>query len=233
MAGGSTSTREQNFWPGFVDALTNVVLVMVFVVVVFAISMLGSMLKVTKAKVEQSVAKELEQQSAKVEALAGEIRAQAQAEHERAERLQQENQRLTVALDAAQQSVSLPIAEGGPASLNRGAPPKSPVVISGRGNLIDVSYALGVTTLEKKLIDALDGALGSYASAGQWQLSLQASMAEPSPSEARRLAFYRIAVLRDHLVSKGVKPSHIETIILNAPAADGRSHVVLRIQKQP
>ena len=33
MAGGSTSSREQNFWPGFVDALTNVVLVMVFIVV--------------------------------------------------------------------------------------------------------------------------------------------------------------------------------------------------------
>jgi outer membrane protein OmpA-like peptidoglycan-associated protein len=36
MEGGG---REQNFWPGFVDALSNVVLVMIFVVVVFVVTL--------------------------------------------------------------------------------------------------------------------------------------------------------------------------------------------------
>ena len=35
MEGG----KEQNFWPGFVDALSNVVLVMIFVVVVFVVTL--------------------------------------------------------------------------------------------------------------------------------------------------------------------------------------------------
>jgi len=228
MAGGSSSSREQNFWPGFVDALTNVVLVMVFVVVVFAISMFGSMLKITKANIEK--------QNAQVEALAGEARskalAQARIEHERVERLQEENRQLMADLGAAQQALALtPVAEGAGSS-TRIEPPKSPVVISGKNPVIDVSYALGVTTLEQKLIDALDTAIGGYESAGRWQLSLQSSAAEPSPSEARRMAFYRIAMLRDHLVSKGMLPNRIETLILNAPATDGRSHVTIRIRKQ-
>lgn len=232
MAGGSSSSREQNFWPGFVDALTNVVLVMVFVVVVFAISMFGSMLKISKVKIAQSIEQQVEQQRTQLDASASEAHAQAQAEHERAEHLQEENRQLKADLSTAQQALLLvPVAEGGAGASVSAAPPKSPVVISGRMPALDVSYALGVTTLEKKLIDALDGALGNYNGAGQWQVSLQATMAEPSPSEARRLAFYRIAVLRDHLVSKGVAPSHIETLILNAPSTDGRSHVALRIRK--
>lgn len=234
MAGGSASSREQNFWPGFVDALTNVVLVMVFVVVVFAISMFGSMLKISKAKVAQGIAQQVEQQQAQVEALTSEVRAQAQSDHEKAKHLQEENRQLTADLSAAQQALSLvKLAEGGAGVPVREAAPKSPVVISGRAPALDVSYALGVTTLEKKLMDALDGALGNFGTAGQWQVSLQATMAEPSPSEARRLAFYRLAVLRDHLVSKGVAPSHIETLILNAPSTDGRSHVAIRLRKQP
>ncbi|MFJ2712354.1 hypothetical protein ACIOZM_15895 [Pseudomonas sp. NPDC087346] len=226
MAGDSNS-REQNFWPGFVDALTNVVLVMVFVVVVFAISMFSSMLKISKVKVEQSVEKKVEERSVQAKQLVSQAQAETQVERERAERLQEENQRLSEALGAAQQ---IPFAEGDPAAPSRNTQPQSPVTISGRRPSINVSYALGVTTLEEKLIAALDGALGGYESAGRWKVLLQASMAEPSPSEARRLAFYRIAVLRDHLVSKGVAPGNIESVILNAPATDGRSHVAVRIR---
>jgi hypothetical protein len=232
MVGGSTSSREQNFWPGFVDALSNVVLVMVLVVVVFAIVMFGAMVKVTKVQVLQNVEKQMGKQSADYQASVLQARAEAQLEREKAEQLQTENQALTIALKSAQQNVCSvdSIAEGDIATPK---PSLSPVVISGRSPTIDVSYALGVTTLEQKLMDAFDAALGSFNSAGRWQVSLQAYMAEPSPSEARRLAFYRIAVLRDHFVSKGVPPKNIETIITNKPSSDGRSHVIVRIRSHP
>jgi outer membrane protein OmpA-like peptidoglycan-associated protein len=232
MAGGSTSSREQNFWPGFVDALTNVVLVMVLVVVVFAICMFSALMKVSKVHVQQNVEKQLEKKGAESDALVLQAQIEVQVEREKKEELQKEIQTLTAALDAAQQNACsiAPIAEGDAAA------PKhtlTPVAISGRMPAIDISYALGVTTLEQKLMDALDAALGSFSPAGRWKVLLQANTAEPSPSEARRLAFYRIAVLRDHLVSKGVSPKNIETVITSKPSNDGRSHVFVRIRNQP
>ncbi|MBG7618660.1 OmpA family protein [Herbaspirillum sp. AP02] len=51
MEGG----REQNFWPGFVDALSNVVLVMIFVVVVFVVTLFYYSQKLAQTKVSQLI----------------------------------------------------------------------------------------------------------------------------------------------------------------------------------
>ncbi|MFL9923771.1 cell envelope biogenesis protein OmpA [Herbaspirillum lusitanum] len=52
MEGG----KEQNFWPGFVDALSNVVLVMIFVVVVFVVTLFYYSQKLAQMKVSKLVA---------------------------------------------------------------------------------------------------------------------------------------------------------------------------------
>jgi|UniRef100_UPI000D3A8EAD hypothetical protein len=235
MAGGSVSSREQNFWPGFVDALTNVVLVMVFVVVVFAIAMFGAMLKVSKVHVAKQVELQTKQQSEAVQVVAqqalvdvAQARAEAAAAGERTEQLRKENQRLSEALQRA-----APQASGAAAAQRRVPQAMAPVAIFGRSPAIDVSYALGVTSLEKKLLDALDVAMGSFEGAARWEVSLQATMAEPTPSEARRLAFYRLAVVRDHLVAKGVAPERISVVIQDARSSDDRSHVLIRWRDAP
>lgn len=51
MEGG----KEQNFWPGFVDALSNVVLVMIFVVVVFVVTLFYYSQKLAQIKVSKLV----------------------------------------------------------------------------------------------------------------------------------------------------------------------------------
>jgi hypothetical protein len=53
MEGG----REQNFWPGFVDALSNVVLVMIFVVVVFVVTLFYYSQKLAEYKAHKYVEK--------------------------------------------------------------------------------------------------------------------------------------------------------------------------------
>lgn len=53
MEGG----REQNFWPGFVDALSNVVLVMIFVVVVFVVTLFYYSQKLAEYKAHKFVEK--------------------------------------------------------------------------------------------------------------------------------------------------------------------------------
>ena len=51
MEGG----KEQNFWPGFVDALSNVVLVMIFVVVVFVVTLFYYSQKLAQMKVSKLI----------------------------------------------------------------------------------------------------------------------------------------------------------------------------------
>jgi len=226
MAGGSSS-REQNYWPGFVDALTNVVLVMVFVIVVFAISMFGALIKLSNAQIQRNVAERIHQQNQTAQQSLEHARSEAKHAHELAERLREENQRLSAALMKQQQ------AAGSARPRQYNPEPTEAVVISGKMPNISVSYARGVTALEAKLMQALDRLIGDFNKSSQWHVLLQATMAEPGPSEARRLAFYRIAVLRDHLVAQGVLPQHIETIILDTPSADSRSHVDIQIRRSP
>jgi hypothetical protein len=67
MEGG----KEQNFWPGFVDALSNVVLVMIFVVVVFVVTLFYYSQKLAEYKAHKYVEKREEETQIKHPAVAG------------------------------------------------------------------------------------------------------------------------------------------------------------------
>lgn len=54
MEGG----KEQNYWPGFVDALSNVVLTLVFVLVIFVFALLMASQKVSKKMAEATAAEQ-------------------------------------------------------------------------------------------------------------------------------------------------------------------------------
>jgi hypothetical protein len=225
MAGGSG--REQNYWPGFVDALSNVILVMIFVTLVFsaAIAFLAS--KTVKVKVATEVAQQVEVKTAEG------IQATADAEQRVAslERLIAALKSENLALkDLLQRRAAR--AEGQAGLPSRSPESKAPVTITGQGDTVLLSYALGVTSMEDKLFGTLGEALGGYTGADRWEVLLEARTAEASPSEARRLAFYRIAMLRDHLVAKGVASTRIDSVIRDAPAQAGRSEVTIRLRRR-
>ncbi|MFS2116785.1 OmpA family protein [Herbaspirillum frisingense] len=79
MEGG----REQNFWPGFVDALSNVVLVMIFVVVVFVVTLFYYSQKLAQTKVSQLISQTQSQNQREVKASQKDVAA---AERSGAER---------------------------------------------------------------------------------------------------------------------------------------------------
>lgn len=236
MAGGSSSSREQNFWPGFVDALTNVVLVMVFTLVVFSLALFYFMTKRVKVQVDGAVKQQVqekigdyEQRASSLAAAHDKIVGELQVKLSAAAA---ENARLS---KAAQAASLRPDVEGQAGQPKASTPPKAPVAISGRGELITVSFAPGITSMEQKLYDALDAAIGGYDDAASWKMSIVARSGETSPSEGRRLGFYRIALIRDHLVTKGVRAAQIDNVIQEASPSDttSRSLVTLRIQRRP
>lgn len=79
MEGG----KEQNFWPGFVDALSNVVLVMIFVVVVFVVTLFYYSQKLAQTKVSQLISQTQSQNQREVKASQKDVAA---AERSGAER---------------------------------------------------------------------------------------------------------------------------------------------------
>ena len=99
--------------------------------------------------------------------------------------------------------------------------------MTGTGGAVVLQFAPGVADLSSKEDDAIDAALGAPSPALRYELT--AEPAEPSPSEGRRLAYYRIAAVRNHLVAKGASPDSIDMVIGDpAPPGTSRSRVIIR-----
>lgn len=220
MAGGGSS-REQNFWPGFVDALTNLVLVLVFVVVVFTFALFYFASQLAKQKISEAQA-QCNQAALSRAPLTSELfaphgsRVIGERHDGRAD--------ASVAGGASILSRSVEISR----DASQASPDKDlPVQVSGKGGAVVVSFAPGVTDLSIKEKDAIDRALGRVNPSLYYELTAQP--VELSPSEGRRLAYYRIATIRNHLVDGGVSPDHITMLIGDpGPAGNARSRVVVR-----
>ena len=107
------------------------------------------------------------------------------------------------------------------------------ILLTGNANEITLKFAPGVTDFSGKIKEDFDKLIGSYANADQWDVSMQADASEASPSEGQRLSFYRMALVRNHLVANKVSPSKIKSVIRDTPVQRDRGHVVVRITRAP
>jgi len=228
VAGGGSS-REPNFWPGFVDALTNLVLVLVFVVVVFTFALFYFASQLAKQKISEIQAKYEKAAFEKV-VKPDELK---QLRQSRAEALR--NASASPQLDQARAggTPSNGASTLGPrvdierdASQAQPTDQGLPVIVAGQGGAVVLSFAPGVADLSVKETGQVDAALGTLDGSRRYELT--AEPAEPSPSEGQRLAYYRIAAIRNHLVAQGVPPQNIDmTIASPAPKGMTRSRVVI------
>ena len=231
MAG--VNSREQNYWPGFVDALTNVVLVMVFVVVVFAVSILYYGYELTMAQV-----KDIVQQ--KTEHLVEDQQSKLLESEQKIKDLEERLAKALAELKLAQMSAAGKTRESArevAREATRELPAKgtaadnSPVILSAQAGNVLISYAAGVVELDSKQLKALDALLGSYSGAASWRVELVGEFSEASFTEGQRLSFYRIAALRNYLVSKGVKAAEVKSLIKDPVRNASRSRVTIIVHK--
>lgn len=230
MAGGG-SGREQNFWPGFVDALTNLVLVMVFVVVVFTVALFYFTTLIAKNQIDTK------SQTAKAEAQAI-YQEKVDEAHKSMDQMSQQIKQLSEENKQLQESAVSDSASNlkRPQEIDVDRVQQTedkahpPAFVSGKGPVISINFAPGATDLTPELFERLDAGAGSYADAGKWEIDLTAEPAEASYSEGRRLAYYRIVVLRNHFIEKGVRAGAIHSIIGPAQTKLTRSRVVVRLR---
>ncbi|WP_175948479.1 hypothetical protein [Burkholderia pyrrocinia] len=242
MEGG----EQGNYWPGFVDALSNMVMAMIFMVLVFMIVLLHY-------KLHQGPSTYPAPATAPSAASAMAKAAQTGNQGEKADRLQAEVERLTRELQQAkmQQSASgsiRPIQTGGTnnvasvvdhpeaiasksefVSSNKDAG-RNPPTVSGDGTVWTVTYEGRAYELDQSAKDRLQGLLASLAPRKDaLRIRILAEASEGvGYSDDRRIAYYRAIGVRNALLQAGWANSGIDIAIVNRTGQRGEPRVLLQ-----
>jgi hypothetical protein len=187
MEGG----REQNFWPGFVDALSNLVLTLVFVMVIFVLALFYLSSKVSKTKMD-NLCPETKSELTQVK-----------------KELEETRNALKAALAGASQ-----VKERVNAGEKKLPPLKREKVstdVSG-GSSIVIRYPMGVVELDDEAKQTLDKAIAPLLASGQQVKTILNAIPGPETfSEGKRLSFFRAVAIRNYLISKGVAKGNIDS----------------------
>lgn len=190
MEGG----KEQNYWPGFVDALSNVVLTLVFVLVIFVFALAMASNKIEKklqelqpvVKEHASLAEENTALKARVQALTAEV-----------EQLKKQTQRVSGQADSAN---SQNVASNHAARVN------------GEPSRITVRFEETVAELDEQAGKDFDAqAAAIIRKMPKFHVQVYSFVGSESYSMANRNAYFRAVILRARLLEKNQVPaSHID-----------------------
>lgn len=185
MEGG----KEQNYWPGFVDALSNVVLTLVFVLVVFVFA-----LSISANKVEQRM-----QEVLKAEA---ELKAKTESK-DQTDLHAGSGESEQTAIQTAEKSVAIVAKETEERKVNRGA-----ITVDNASDKLVLYYPSAVVEMDDKSLATLEQAVDmSKQKAAGYKILLRSVTGKEPYSVAQRLAYYRALTIRNYLIEKGVGTS--------------------------
>ena len=244
MEGG----REQNYWPGFVDALSNVVLTLVFVLVIFVFALVMASNKVEK-RMQEVVHAQEEQKSTMSKQMTGnemgagpemaamkEKLATAEAEIEKLREQLSKNasdkeysgSSNQNAVAAQNDNMHIAIDNKAQAKAQMGA-----IDVTRNNSQITLGYPLQVAEMDEKSATELGHVLEAMTkNMGKHKILLRSIMGKESYSAARRLAYYRAIGARNYLITKGGEdPSNINTSIVQ-PTEPEEGRVEIIFQKQ-
>lgn len=212
---------SENHWPGYVDALTTMLMVLTFVMMILGIAVFATSQNVSRVIIEK-IAKaariELPSAETPVEELASRVVSKLEADAETPE-----GQRLA----GRARSPGDGMTDGPDPSLDEtrkiesqapahapGAPP--PVQTQQRGDGFRVEFQPRATRLDEATARAL---AERFTNEPSWReavrLDIRAGIdsSVPSVSDARRIAYYRAAAIRSAAIRAGVAPERIRMLV--------------------
>ncbi|MCE4553513.1 hypothetical protein [Pelomonas cellulosilytica] len=220
MAGGGKSGGG-DYWPGFVDALTNVVIAMVFVIVVLAIALSFSaqiLAKRMAAKIAEQQA-ELGRARQALIAPAAEKEKPAAGAPPQVETQAPQRTRIAVAGNEAPLAASAAAAKVRPAD-----------------HYLQLDFAPGALTVDEKAAKALADALAplkaQLLASPSSRLEVVALGPEIHLSENQRAAFIRAMAVRNELLTQGIAGDRIVTRI-DMKASAPAPAVAVRLGEKP
>jgi membrane-associated HD superfamily phosphohydrolase len=250
MAGGGDG-KEQNYWPGFVDALSNVVLTLVFVLVVFVFALMITSGKVNQkaqqaaeekaaqsrasGKVEAELKQELQDAQQAKEKVAGQL-AVAKQELQKAQQDMQDVKKQLDQVKADQEAKELAVT---PSVILQRAETKSdsnvtpdrdrPPATVASTNVIVIKFPRNVIQLN----DRAKADLAKVLEAHKGQITgtkavLDGFVGLETYSEGRRLAYYRAMDIRNFLIEKGAASKN--SVEINTKVANGKDEGDARVE---
>jgi len=217
------------FWPGYVDAVTNLAINLLFVIAVMSIVVLGATLQISqmtkKKALEEAQSAQTASSDSHVQArqrgdhhkdanatLAGAPPTQQQTIHEVMAKLEKTQQQLA----QAQREISVLQSIRPEIVLAKDNQPTDPQTSNRIHTLAQqalvVAFNRDVVTLSKtetaELIDKIKKI--SPLAAGRWQINV---ISPKGYSEASRLSFYRANAVRNALLENGATPAAIDLSI--------------------
>ena len=235
--------KELNYWPGFVDALSNVVLTLVFVLVVFVFALVMASNKVGQKVLELAeLAKEREVQRVVAESEMMDLRQELREALAALQEARTENERLkkqieelkknhvpgSEELNALKEKVQIkvdakPVANDNTedADLERGT------------GVIVIVFPRGIFELNDKAKAELVKTLaGQKAQLAGMNAQVRSVMGAETFSEARRLAYYRGLTVRNALIDQGLGTGKSISVNIEQDNEVGDGRVEIRFHRR-
>jgi Na+-transporting methylmalonyl-CoA/oxaloacetate decarboxylase gamma subunit len=207
----SASEDNENHWPGYVDALTTMTMMLIFVMMILAVAMFSMSETVSRSMVEriaQAAGIDVDAESRPIEDYAKEV----------AERI--EEQKATLVARAEQ---GLPGEEKRIASLieARRTNPDAPVQVEANSPaLLTFAFKPRAVSLDEGAESQMKGFLasgGHIEGAGRFDLRAYASAETGGISDSRRVAYHRAMSVRARLIGLGVPAQRIAVHVEDKP----------------
>jgi type III secretory pathway component EscV len=245
MAGHSESNDGGDlFWPGYVDAVTNLAINLLFVIAVMSIVVIGITLQIAQMTKKKAIEEAQSQQTASSasstqEKQKGEAAKDANAStkdpvvsqlqqtiSEYQKKLEQTQKQLQDAQAKLSSSDSVPI-QTVQASQNKPTEPKQPNKVQAMSQpAVMIVFSPDVVTMAPSEVADLMAKLKKISplNTGRWEISV---ISPKGFSEAVRLAFYRANAARNALLENGVASQAIDIKINESAQAGADNSKVL------
>lgn len=218
---GSEGGKSQNYWPGFVDALSNMVMVMVFIVLVlmvaivyFSTQVIGKAAEISR-EAQQNSPVSCQQFCSPEEARqeVARLRRDLDAAQAQNKALQGNHPSASAAIVAGQSQTqstlpgSASIANSG-ATAPKAAPGNLPTTVAGDRGVVSMTFAASETALGREAQARLDTELKPD------KLQHYDILAEIGDADGytngQRQAYFRGLAVRNYLLTHGVSPANIQ-----------------------
>ncbi len=233
MAGGGNG-KEQNYWPGFVDVLSNVVLTLVFVLVVFVMA-----LALSADKVEKRMQEVLKEKASSESPVQSPVPTEAPAQNKSPDISGSQKVMDVEKNESGEAKKSDTVTSTGNIEIeNIESTEKSGTKTSSTtldlkessGKII-LYYPLSGVELNDKTAGKLQAILEhNKEKLGKYKILLNSYLGKEQYSVANRLAYYRILYVRKFLIDKGITDNQsISSKILQSTDQDiGHVEIILQ-----
>lgn len=212
------------FWPGYVDAVTNLVLNLLFMLTIMIVAVFMFALELSRHKDEKPVPQVETPVVEKREPLPGkdQVADLVKARDVEIQALQKQLERLKQQVQVQNEqrlSQKVVIARTPLAKSEKDIDKASPA-----GGAVVVNFMLDAVTLSPSEAETLRSSLGQIVAGGTARIEV---VAPAGFSEAKRIAFYRAMAVRNQLIELKVPPEKIEVSVREGKANADNARVLV------